>query len=297
MINADITFIGQMAWDIVHLHNQQPRTAPGSAVLCGAMAAAKTGARIAVVTRMSPGDDQILGPMRSAGIECTLVPAEKTTRMVVIHRSENVDEREVIQEASAGFFTLDDIPELASAYVHLAGMSDQEFSFDFIKGLTERGYSLSADMQSFVRQVDPKNGQVAFNDVPRKQDIVACLARVKLDIVEAKALTGTDDLSTAARRIATWGCPEVIVTHAHGVLGYVEGKEYYEKFSNASTIGRTGRGDTTFGAYLARRLTHDPRESLKFAAELVSIKMETPGPFSGTLGDVLKRMKERHSAQ
>jgi len=55
--------------------------------------------------------------------------------------------------------------------------------------------------------------------------------------------------------------------------------------------------DTYFGAYLARWLTHALRESLKFAAALVSIKMETPGPFSGTLGDVLKRMKERHSAQ
>jgi len=32
-------------------------------------------------------------------------------------------------------------------------------------------------------------------------------------------------------------------------------------------------------------------ESLKFAAALVSIKMETPGPFQGTLADVLARMK------
>jgi len=34
---------------------------------------------------------------------------------------------------------------------------------------------------------------------------------------------------------------------------------------------------------------------LKFAAALVSIKMETPGPFSGTLEDVIKRLKEKHS--
>jgi hypothetical protein len=30
---------------------------------------------------------------------------------------------------------------------------------------------------------------------------------------------------------------------------------------------------------------------LKFAAALVSIKMETPGPFSGTLADVMARMQ------
>jgi hypothetical protein len=34
---------------------------------------------------------------------------------------------------------------------------------------------------------------------------------------------------------------------------------------------------------------------LKFAAALVSIKMETPGPFCGTLDDVKKRLKEKHS--
>jgi hypothetical protein len=41
---------------------------------------------------------------------------------------------------------------------------------------------------------------------------------------------------------------------------------------------------------MARRLDHGPAESLKFAAAMVSIKMETPGPFKGTLADVLARM-------
>jgi sugar/nucleoside kinase (ribokinase family) len=54
--------------------------------------------------------------------------------------------------------------------------------------------------------------------------------------------------------------------------------------------GRTGRGDTTFGSYLARRLECGVVESLKFAAALASIKMERPGPFSGSLEQVLERM-------
>jgi sugar/nucleoside kinase (ribokinase family) len=41
-------------------------------------------------------------------------------------------------------------------------------------------------------------------------------------------------------------------------------------------------------------LDHDVAESLKFAAALVSIKMETPGPFSGTLEEVYTRIKEKH---
>ncbi|MEI6789391.1 MAG: carbohydrate kinase, partial [bacterium] len=70
---------------------------------------------------------------------------------------------------------------------------------------------------------------------------------------------------------------------------------YYEKFSNRSVVGRTGRGDTTFAGYLARRLDHEPAEALKFAAALVSLKMEKRGPFSGTLNDVLTRQHEAHS--
>jgi sugar/nucleoside kinase (ribokinase family) len=110
----------------------------------------------------------------------------------------------------------------------------------------------------------------------------------------AKVLTGNDDLEQAAETFEAWGCPETLITKAEGVLARVNGKTYYEKFSNQSVVGRTGRGDTTFAAYLARRLDHDVVESLKFAAALVSIKMETPGPFGGTLAEVLARMRAKH---
>ena len=103
-------------------------------------------------------------------------------------------------------------------------------------------------------------------------------------------LTGTDDLEQAARTVEDWGCPEVVVTRAEGMLARAGGQTLYEKFSNRSVAGRTGRGDTAFAAYVARRLDHDAVDALKFAAALVSIKMETPGPFSGTLADVLARM-------
>jgi sugar/nucleoside kinase (ribokinase family) len=78
-------------------------------------------------------------------------------------------------------------------------------------------------------------------------------------------------------------------------MARVKGVTYYERFSNSNTSGRTGRGDTTFSAYLSWRLDHDVATSLKFAAALVSIKMENPGPFKGTLEDVLSRLKEKHS--
>jgi len=51
-----------------------------------------------------------------------------------------------------------------------------------------------------------------------------------------------------------------------------------------------GRGDTCMGAYLARRLDHSVEDSLRFAAALTSIKLESSGPFRGSLDDVIQRM-------
>jgi len=287
----DITFMGHMCYDEIHPYRGAPTTAPGSAVLCGAVAAARVGCRVLVVTRMSPADAAILEPMRQLGIECRLIPTAQTTRMRVVHPCADVDVREMDQVANAGFMQIEDMPDVPSRFVHLAGITDQEFTVDLIRGLRARGYSVSADMQSFVRQVNPRTRTITFADVPAKAEIAGLLDRVKLDVVEAKILTGSDDLEAAAKQFEAWGCPEVVITRADGVLARVGGQTLFERFTNRSVVGRTGRGDTTFAGYMAWRLQHGPAESLKFAAALVSIKMERPGPFAGTLDDVLQRMQ------
>ncbi len=295
MKSTDITFMGHMCYDEIHPFGAPPATAPGSAVLCGAMAAARVGCNVTVVTRMSKADDSILDPMRNIGVDCILVPTANTTRMRVIHPSEDVDVREMTQTENAGYMQIDDMPPIKSRFVHLAGITDQEFTLELITGLRQRGYSVSADMQSFVRQVDKKTREISFADVPEKAEITSLLDRVKLDVVEARILTGKNDLDSAARQFAEWGCPEVVITRSDGVLARVNNKTLFEPFSNRSVTGRTGRGDTTFAGYMARRLDHNPADSLKFAAALVSLKMEKPGPFSGSLRDVLERMQKAHT--
>ena len=294
MKTYEITFLGHMCIDEIIPFQGETKVAPGSAVLCGAMAGAQVGKKVAVVTRMARKDEEILSPLQDLGVDTYLIPAQETTYSVVIHPTADLDERRLILKKSAGLFKLEEIPDLQTQYLHLAGISDQEFNLELICGLKDRGYNLSVDLQSFVRQVDPVSREIAFKDVPQKQAIVKQMSKVKLDVVEAKVLTGTDDLEKAAMIIEEWGCPETVITHAEGVLVRAGGRTYYEKFSNRSVLGRTGRGDTTFAAYLAWRMEHDVAEALKFAAALVSIKMETPGPFQGTLEDVYQRIKKYH---
>jgi sugar/nucleoside kinase (ribokinase family) len=295
-LTADLAFIGHMCLDEVIPFGGSPSVAPGSAVLCGALAAARIGTSVAVVTRMAPKDEEILEPMRRAGIAVHVIPADVTTYMRVVHPSADVDDRQMFQLANAGLFAMSDIPELAVKQVHLAGITDQEFDLEFVRGMKSRGHRLSADMQSFVRQVDPVTRGVSFGDVARKAEFAQLLDMVKLDVVEAKVLTGTDDLERAAIVFEEWGSSETVITRSDGVLARVNGKTYWEPFSNRSVVGRTGRGDTTFAAYMARRLDHDPGESLRFAAALVSMKMERAGPFDGSLVDVLGRMNATAAA-
>jgi len=290
-----ITFIGHMAFDEVHHFGGGKFVAPGSAVLCGAMVSVRIGVKTAAVVKMSLNDEEIVEPMRDLGVDVFIIPADCTTYSRVIHKSENVDERDINLMKTAGLIKIADIPEIKSEYYHLGGISNSEFDMALIDGLKARGYRLSTDMQSYVRQITPITNEIHFGDVKHKEEIVSKMNMVKLDIVEARVCAGTEDLEEAAKIFESWGCPEVVVTRSDGVLARVNGETYFEKFSNNGVIGRTGRGDTTFAAYQSWRLNHDAPTSLKFAAALVSIKMETYGPFQGTLEDVYKRIEEKHS--
>jgi sugar/nucleoside kinase (ribokinase family) len=292
----DITFVGHMCYDEIIPFGGKPHIAPGSAVLCGAMVAARVGKKVAAVVKMAKKDENILQAMKDVGVDTYVIPSAETTFSRVLHESANVDERKLTLVKSAGLISINDTPKLESTCVHLAGISDTEFDMALMKGLKARGYSLSTDMQSFVRHVTPVTHDIEFSDVANKKEIAGMMDKLKLDVVEARILTGTEDLEKAGVIVESWGCPETLITHSQGVLARVRGKTYYEKFSNSNVSGRTGRGDTTFAAYLSWRLNHEVAESLKFAAAVVSIKMETPGPFKGTLEDVAKRLKEKHGA-
>jgi sugar/nucleoside kinase (ribokinase family) len=286
----DITFVGHMCYDEVTYYNKPGYTAPGSAVLCGAAVAARVGKKVALITRLNKQDEQILDSLKEIGVDCYVSYSDETSIMYVGHPSDNVDEREMILKANAGPFQIKEFPDIDSSFVHLAGISNQEFTMEFMHGLKEKGYDISVDLQSFVRQSHPITKEVSYRDDVRKKEIVSMMGRVKLDVVEGEVLTGSKDLETAARTIASWGCPEVLITQSDGVLAIVEGEKYWEAFSNKSVIGRTGRGDTTFAAYLSARQSNDVDYSLKFAASLVSLKMEKVGPYSGNLQDALDRM-------
>lgn len=111
---------------------------------------------------------------------------------------------------------------------------------------------------------------------------------LKTDAAEAEILTGLSDRAAAARLFFEWGAKEVVITHNTEVLAY-DGKTMATCPIKARNLsGRSGRGDTTFAAYITERLRSGLEESLLVATATVSAKMEAPGPYKGTRADIMK---------
>ena len=175
--------------------------------------------------------------------------------------------------------------EVSSKVYQLAGLMKGDYEDDIIKVLAGRG-KVALDMQGYLRVPDPVTKEMVYHDWDRKREYFPYITYLKTDAAEAEILTGTADRREAARLMVEWGVKEALITHNTEVLVY-DGKEYYTcPLRPLGLDGRTGRGDTTFSAYITERERADIPQALGYASQLVSLKMQTPGPFKGTRADV-----------
>jgi sugar/nucleoside kinase (ribokinase family) len=290
MENYDIVFIGQMGMGTIIPFEGPPFDELGSPLLFAAIAASCLGKKIAAVTTISESEKYLLKPLMTAGVDLFLKPGE-TVKYRVVFPTPNVDERQAFHIRGGG--RIDEIPPFEPCLVHLCCIGVRGFQLDMLRALKAQGFRLSVDMQGFVLQADDETGAIHLKDVPEKKEILSMVDFVKLDAAEAQTLTEANVLQDQADILENWGSSEIIITSSEGALARSKGKTTFAKFTNRSTRGRMGRGDTVIGSYLAYRLDHSVEDSLRFAAALTSIKMESPGPFTGSIEDVTERMVER----
>ncbi len=289
MNRYDIVFIGQVGFGTIVPFEGSSFIEQCTPVLFAPLAASCLGKRIAAVTRISESEGYLLESLKTAGVDLFVQPGEARQYRVVFPTA-NVDQRQGFVIKSGGYFTIGDIPPFEPCLIHLCCFGFRELHLDLMRALKTRGFRLSVDMQNFVLQADEKTGVVQLQDVPEKKEILDMADFVKLDAMEAKTLTGAEVLQDQADMLEEWGSSETIITCSEGVLARSKGKTTFAKFTNRSIRGRMGRGDTVMGSYLARRLDHSVEDSLRFAVALTSIKMESPGPFRGSMEDVIERM-------
>jgi sugar/nucleoside kinase (ribokinase family) len=293
MAEYDLVFVGHIGYDELFPFNLEKQLLiPSGAVLYGLHVAKQIASgKVAVVTKISEKDVSCLDCLKSDKIDFFPVPTAQTHYLKVVYPTANPEDRRIILEKGAGEFKPSDFPNLNAKIIYLSANTDKEFKLDFIHSLKAKGHHICMDLQSFVRHVG-EGGRVAFADFVQKKDVVKLLDKVKLDCVEAKLLTGTEDWAKAAEIVSSWGCPEVVITSGTGVLVRANGKSFFGRFTNKNNSGRNGRGDTVFTAYVLWRTNHSVEDSVRFAAALASIKLESANPFCASVEDVFARIEK-----
>ena len=284
----DITMVGHISKDIM-IYKEDENRFTGGPVIYSSIAAARTGKSVRVITKAAEQDDNALDIMREQNVEVTRMDSEKTTSIENIYFTADKERRQVTLLSQADFFDVKDFPECDSRIFHLAGLFRNEIPDDFISFFAEKG-EVAVDAQGLLRCNE--EGNLLFRNWDAAEELMPKVTYLKTDAAEAEIMTGLSDREEAAKKLAARGAREVMVTHNNEVLVLVDGQFYRAPYNPSNLSGRTGRGDTTFAAYLAKRLEAGPKEAVYYAAALCSMKMEAPGPFRGTPEDVYERMEK-----
>jgi len=280
-ITSDIVILGHIAKDI-NVIDGISKVEAGGSVYYGGIAGSHMGLKIIVLTRLNKEDFFLLEDFKKFGIKYYASPSDETSGLKNIYSSKNLEERVCKPLGFAGLFTKEEIPEINTQFFILgpiiAGEID-EYLVDYLANLFPG--KLCMDIQGFVRIRDKKKDSVYFQDLSQeiKVKILKNVTILKVDKAEAKVLTGNGNIEKAAKELVELGPKEILLTHEKGISLYTDNNSYFFPWKYKVIRGRTGRGDTAFISYVGSRINKTPEESLKFAAALTSLKLESPGPF------------------
>ena len=281
----DTLIIGQITLDHNIDYDGREEFMNGGAVTFSGYAAAAIGYRVAVLPK---GNTGVIDPYRvfsGSKVEKIIpVESETYTEMQNTYFTADRERRRCLNTQGIAPYQPSDLPEETAKVYHLGGLVAGDFPRAFVEACAARG-DVGLDVQGMMRFRND-DGTLELRDWPEKKALLPLIRYLKTDAAEAEILTGTDDREKAAFQLCEWGAKEVLITHNTEAIVCDGTRIYRSKLCPRNLTGRTGRGDTTFAGYLCERLDHDIPEALEFAAALVSLKMETPGPFRGTRKDV-----------
>ena len=256
----------------------------GGAVVYSSASAYALGHNVLALTRLAEKDIKRLDNFTIPKENIINIISQKSTDMVNIYFTEDKERRKCSCTSRGDAFTKEDIKPYDADIFHFAGLIYGDFDIEMIKYASTKG-KVAVDVQGFLRHANA-DGSMYFKDWKDKKEILPYITYLKTDAAEAEILTGTSDRKAAAEILYSWGAKEVMITHNTEVLVYDGDDVYTCPIKSRNLSGRTGRGDTTFAAYINERQISSIESSLLYATATVSLKMETPGPFKGSRADV-----------
>ncbi len=242
-------------------------------------------AKYTLVTALAESEMHVVEELRAKGIEVNALPSAHTVYFENIY-SENQDHRtqRVLQKADA--FTAAQLMDVNARIYHLGPLLADDIPVDLIRALAAKG-KVSLDVQGYLRKVE--NKQVIAIDWLAKKEALQYIHTLKANESEMEVLTGIKDVRKGAQVLYDWGVKEVVITL--GSMGSViyNGRTFYNipAYIPTAVIDATGCGDTYMAGFLYQRIKGASlQEAGEFAAAMATLKIQSSGPFTGTLEDV-----------
>ena len=286
----DVLVIGPVSLDhnIDYLGNERKEV--GGAVVASGFAAARSGNRTAIFTKLNSADASLDERFAPSGADLYWAESKATCSIRNQYFTADKEKRACTSMGVCDAFKFEELPDIDTGIYHFAGLVYGDFDGELFEEAAKHG-KVAVDVQCLLRHVEADK-TMAFHDWADKKKYLPCIDYLKTDAAEAEILTGLTDRAEAAKLLYSWGAKEIMITHNTEVLIY-DGQQIYTCPIKARNLsGRTGRGDTTFAGYITERQHASIPEALQYCTALVSLKMETPGPFMGTRADVLNYIKE-----
>ena len=286
----DSLVIGPVSLDhnIDYLGNERKEV--GGAVVASGFAAARSGNVTALFTKLNSKDASLEERFAPSGADLYWAESKATCSIRNQYFTADKEKRACTSMGVCDAFRFEEFSHIDAQIYHFAGLVYGDFDSQLFIDASRHG-KVAVDVQCMLRHVEPDK-TMAFHDWAEKKEVLPYIDFLKTDAAEAEILTGLTDRVAAAKLLHSWGAKEVMITHNTEVLVY-DGENIYTCPIKARNLsGRTGRGDTTFAGYINERLRASVPEALQYCTALVSLKMETPGPFMGTRDDVLNYIRE-----
>jgi len=267
--------------------------ADGGGVTYSAHAAHTLGRKVAAITRLAQEDFHVVRSLEEAGITVFATATPSSTLMRLEYPTDNPDERILTVAGTAGSFTPEQVRDIDAKAFVISPSIRGEMPIETIRELRSKDAMISADAQGFIRVRRPDN-RLEHVTWPEQKEILAMVDILKADVVEAEALTGEPDMKVAAKALAAQGPREVVITHCDGIVVLADGQFFEAEFHAQSMLGRSGRGDTCVGSYVAARLECPPEEAIYWSVATTSLKIETPGPIRRPYEDIVDLIEHKY---
>jgi len=292
----DLIVVGHLTYDLIVSPWKESSKSLGGVVTYTAIAAAKLGAKVGIVTKVGTDfREKDLDCFKKADVDLTGLSVAGADTTVFENVYDEHGQRMQRLLRCADKIEVTDIPrEYFSSKCFHFGPVFHEVPHDVIKFVHNKGILTSLDVQGYCRR---REGDLSINLCPWEEakEALPYVDILKCDEAEAEMITSESNVNKAALILNNLGSKIVLITRGgKGSILCYEGKiKRIPAVSAEKLVDFTGAGDTYMAGFILEYLeTGKPEWSALFASGVASFTIEGMGTSTiPTKERVLMRLK------